>query len=106
MEDEFGNSYWELYEQYPSLMEEYFSAIATELYGGEKDFYKKDLSRCFTYFRGVAQFIDKNNLSFDNLKITYNEYRNSGAVFELHNLQESGEYEKVATLVVDTEGCG
>ena len=53
-------------------------------------------------FRGVAQYIDENNLLFENLKIVYNKYSDNGAVFELYELQENGEYEKISTLVVDT----
>ena len=99
----FVDSFWELAEDYPSLMNEYFSSIMTELYSGCKEFQNKDLSWWLFSFKGVAQYIDDNNLSFENLKISYNEYRYSGAVFELYNLQESGEYEKVSTLVVDTD---
>lgn len=102
MDKEFIDSFWGLYEEYPSLMKEYFSSIMTELYSGCGEFQNKDLSWWLLHFRGVAQYIDENNLSFENLKIVYNEYRYSGAVFELYNLQESGEYEKVSTLVVDT----
>ncbi len=102
MKDEFGKTFWELAGKYPSLEDEYFSSIMTALYDGEKDFHNEDLSQWFTYFIGVAQYINENNLAFENLKIAYNNYIDSGAVFELYNLQENGEYEKVSTLFVDT----
>lgn len=99
----FVDSFWGLAEYYPSLMKEYFSSIMRELYSGCEEFQNKDLSWWLLGFRGVAQYIDDNNLSFENLKIVYNKYRYGEAVFELYNLQESGEYEKVSTLVVDTD---
>ncbi len=100
MENEFGDSYYELGYDYPSLMEEYFSSIVTELYERRRDFSKEDLCEWLFHFRGVARYIDENNLSFENLKIEYNNYLHE-AVFELYNLSENGEYEKVSTLFVD-----
>lgn len=103
MGDEFVDLYWELYEDYPSLMDEYFSSIVTNLYERGRASNKENLSQWLTYFRGVARYIDQNNLPFENLKIAYNKYRYGEAVFELYNLQENGEHEKISTLVVNTD---
>lgn len=86
---------------YNLLSKEYFSLVFSELYGDNREFQSDDAFFWIYSFSDVAKYILKNDLSFENLKIVYNKYLNDMTVFELHNLQEDGSYEKFSTLVID-----
>ncbi len=108
MDENFLTPFFDLdFKEYPSLSEEYFLSIASELYSGVENFQDRDVSQLLGNFSGIAKFINQNNLSFENLKIKYreyNEYSEDGflkRVYELYYMQENGEYEKISTFVIE-----
>lgn len=104
IDNEFVNGlYSNLVYKDESLMREYFSLMTSELYENYKNFQNQDMFLWMSSFSSVAKYILENDLSFENLKIVYNEYLGYDNVFEVYNFQGGSEYEKVATLVVDDD---
>jgi hypothetical protein len=85
-------------EEWPTLEREFYLKMFSDLYKGLIDFSDKDCLMYFNSFAAVANYIVNNNLSFENLKIVYNDYFND-IVYEVYNFAENGEYKKIATLV-------